>query len=470
MPATGVLHGRYLLSRELGVGAYGVVSRGRDLQNDRRLVAVKTVDLSGLPSPRANIVKAMVEREVELLRCLDHPNVLSVIDFLRPIDHDNVFHIVLECCEGCDLEQLIIARGALVEDEARHVFKQCVDGLRYLQANGIVHRDIKPANVCFVEHVDDLWSSSLTSARVKLIDFGLARKLPQSIATPPPPVRRGISTTLKSFLGRSPTSSPGGSRHGKSNCSSPGGSRHGAGALWPPQRGGSNSVHGGDGLLGLFAAAEDVLAQVAIGDVTLGVRDTPSAAVAMHGESGEVQVPQPTTSSSTLRRTPLSPCAHFELSAHGSRAFAPPEVKEAWRTAQPTLQVSARAAARVDVFSLGEVLSYMLTGVAPDEPPPHCPPTAPADGYEAAIPSAAPVADSTDMSSGGGCGCFVWLTSKRSAGGRAAGGSSPRLLRLRSELRAEAIDLLDRMTVEAAEQRIGLSDVAQHPWLAEAQT
>ena len=44
------------------------------------------------------------------------------------------------------------------------------------------------------------------------------------------------------------------------------------------------------------------------------------------------------------------------------------------------------------------------------------------------------------------------------------------MLRLRSELRAEAIDLLDRMTVEAAEQRIGLSDVAQHPWLAEAQT
>jgi translation initiation factor 2-alpha kinase 4 len=68
--------------------------------------------------------------------------------------------ILMEFCECILLEAVQKCRG---EDEAIwSYFVQCVQGLAYLHANGVIHRDIKPSNI-FVHH-----------SAVKIGDLGLA--------------------------------------------------------------------------------------------------------------------------------------------------------------------------------------------------------------------------------------------------------------------------------------------------------
>ena len=64
----------------------------------------------------------MFKREVDILRSLDHPNIVSFIDFF---EDDRTIYIVLELVDGCDLLDYIIKRGGLEEDEARHIGECC---------------------------------------------------------------------------------------------------------------------------------------------------------------------------------------------------------------------------------------------------------------------------------------------------------------------------------------------------------
>jgi serine/threonine protein kinase len=66
-----------------------------------------------------------------------------------------------------DLFDYITERGALSEDETRSFFRQIVETVAAMHANGVVHRDVKDENVL----VD------LDSKRVHLIDFGSATEL-----------------------------------------------------------------------------------------------------------------------------------------------------------------------------------------------------------------------------------------------------------------------------------------------------
>jgi serine/threonine protein kinase len=66
-----------------------------------------------------------------------------------------------------DLFDYITQQGSLEEDEARSFFRQIVETLVAMHAEGVVHRDIKDENVL----VD------LQTGRVRLIDFGSATEL-----------------------------------------------------------------------------------------------------------------------------------------------------------------------------------------------------------------------------------------------------------------------------------------------------
>ena len=124
----------------------------------------------------------------------------------------------------------------------------------------------------------------------------------------------------------------------------------------------------------------------------------------------------------------------FELSAHGSQIYAPPEMIAAWQAALDSLHVSASDASKVDVWALGKLLQYLLTGTAPDgtdglgEPGTAC------------------------------CGCL---------GGAADAAAERRVVEVEA-LEAEVRELLDRMTATAADERLSLAEVAAHPWLCDA--
>lgn len=104
--------------------------------------------------------------EIQIHRQLRHPRVVGFDTFFE--DDENVY-LMLELCTNQSLMDLMHRRKHLLEDEARLLMLEMVEGVRYLHANNVIHRDLKLGNV-FLDH----------GMHVKLGDFGLAAQLAHS--------------------------------------------------------------------------------------------------------------------------------------------------------------------------------------------------------------------------------------------------------------------------------------------------
>jgi serine/threonine protein kinase len=150
---------RYELGVELGRGTFGDVYAARCLATGKP-VAVKSVDKRYLRNATS---QAALLREVAILRQLNHPNVLSLLDAYE--DEDAVY-LVTELCGRGELLEHVRSRGGLPEHEAAAFAQQLASGLRYLHDNAILHRDIKLANLLLTD-----------AGLLKIADFGLAATL-----------------------------------------------------------------------------------------------------------------------------------------------------------------------------------------------------------------------------------------------------------------------------------------------------
>lgn len=95
------------------------------------------IPLSPLADPalpqRANILK-----EVQIMRQLDHPNIVKLVEFSEARQY---YYIVLELCPGGELFHQIVRLTYFSEDLARHVIVQVAKALDYLHEEaGVVHR------------------------------------------------------------------------------------------------------------------------------------------------------------------------------------------------------------------------------------------------------------------------------------------------------------------------------------------
>lgn len=164
----------------LGRGTFGSVRECTHRELGMKF-AVKSIDK--LKMTRQDAVR--VKREVQILKAVDHPNVVQMVDFFE--DEDYV-HIVTEICTGGELFDLIVdsatGNGCLSEDQAILIVKTLLESVEYLHSKDIVHRDIKPENLLFSSSDEEVTS-------VKLIDFGLAfkhgindRNMTEKVGTP----------------------------------------------------------------------------------------------------------------------------------------------------------------------------------------------------------------------------------------------------------------------------------------------
>ncbi|KAJ5130336.1 Calcium/calmodulin-dependent/calcium-dependent protein kinase [Penicillium bovifimosum] len=140
---------RWILVEKMGDGAFSNVYRAKDTTTEYGEVAIKVVRKFEMNSnQRANILK-----EVQIMRNLDHPNIVKLIDFSESRQY---YYIVLELCPGGELFHQIVRLTYFSEDLSRHVIRQVADSIEYLhETSGVVHRDIKPENLLFypIEHV-----------------------------------------------------------------------------------------------------------------------------------------------------------------------------------------------------------------------------------------------------------------------------------------------------------------------------
>jgi len=165
MVGPGTRIGVYEVTSQLGEGGMGVVFRARDTK------LLRDAALKVLPDDFADDPDrlARLEREAQVLASLNHPNIAQVYG-LEQLERSGC--IIMELVEGETLADRL-KRGALPLDEAVGVAKQVAAALTAAHERGIVHRDLKPANIKITPN-----------GAVKVLDFGLAKALGNSAATP----------------------------------------------------------------------------------------------------------------------------------------------------------------------------------------------------------------------------------------------------------------------------------------------
>ena len=157
-----LLNDRYRLEEQIGSGGMSTVYRAFDPTLER-WVAIKLMhrDMSEDPDQLERF-----RREARAVARLNHPNVVTVIDFG---EDDGTPYIVLEYVEGETLKQRIRRYGRLPVAEAVAYAIEIGRALEAAHAERLVHRDVKPQNVL----IDP-------EGRAKVTDFGIARSLETS--------------------------------------------------------------------------------------------------------------------------------------------------------------------------------------------------------------------------------------------------------------------------------------------------
>lgn len=155
---------KYEMISIIGNGGFGKVRLYRDRKFPDMKYAIKTIKKDFV----SNHGMKSVIREVEILRNLDHPN---IVNYFETYEDDLYCHIVMEYVPGQNLLQMISAKPYMDFGE-RDVFEimlVLVKTVYFLHQNNVVHRDLKPDNILF--------SISGEYETLKLIDFGLSIRI-----------------------------------------------------------------------------------------------------------------------------------------------------------------------------------------------------------------------------------------------------------------------------------------------------
>jgi WD40 repeat protein len=154
--------GHYHIVKRLGVGAMGAVFLADDVRIHRR-VALK------VPRPDLGESAAFLqqfESEVRAAAVVQHEHVVTTHD-LGSTPGFPLPYLIMEYIEGETLSERLKQRKVLPPREAADIARQVALGLAAAHEKGVIHRDIKPSNILLERG----------SGRVKITDFGLAKRL-----------------------------------------------------------------------------------------------------------------------------------------------------------------------------------------------------------------------------------------------------------------------------------------------------
>lgn len=166
VPRDGFIQ-HYEIIRELGEGGMGIVFLGRDTKLGR-LVAIKLLHDGGRAASR-------LLAEAQATASVRHENIVVIYEIG---ELDGRPYMVLEYLEGQTLRHVLSTkkRGngrTLPRGLALDIVASVARALAAAHKSGVIHRDLKPENIMLLD-----------SGQVKVLDFGLARRIESTASKP----------------------------------------------------------------------------------------------------------------------------------------------------------------------------------------------------------------------------------------------------------------------------------------------
>jgi len=179
LPQRTVLNNRYLISKALGEGGFGITYLAWDLTQGAKC-AIKEYYPSGYVNrvPKSNQViinskqnqaasnrglKRFIDEAKILARIKNLPGIVSVRDFFSS---NGTAYIVMEFLDGISLKKYMQRKGGrITTDEVLIILRPVMESLIYVHNMNLIHRDISPDNILITKYNE-----------VKLIDFGAAKQ------------------------------------------------------------------------------------------------------------------------------------------------------------------------------------------------------------------------------------------------------------------------------------------------------
>jgi serine/threonine-protein kinase len=146
---------QYELTELIARSGMASIFKGRDLTND----ATVAIKVPYLQFESDVVFYGRFQREEEIGRRLDHPNIIRVLTPRRK----SRMYIAMEYIDGVSLRAMMRDKRPLDNARALDIARQVCSALVYMHSQGVVHRDLKPENILVTD-----------SGQVKIMDFGIA--------------------------------------------------------------------------------------------------------------------------------------------------------------------------------------------------------------------------------------------------------------------------------------------------------
>uniref|UniRef100_A0A5F8AII9 Death associated protein kinase 1 n=1 Tax=Macaca mulatta TaxID=9544 RepID=A0A5F8AII9_MACMU len=155
-----------ILVDDIKIGQFAVVKKCREKSTGLQYAA-KFIKKRRTKSSRRGVSREDIEREVSILKEIQHPNVITLHEVY---ENKTDVILILELVAGGELFDFLAEKESLTEEEATEFLKQILNGVYYLHSLQIAHFDLKPENIMLLDR-------NVPKPRIKIIDFGLAHKI-----------------------------------------------------------------------------------------------------------------------------------------------------------------------------------------------------------------------------------------------------------------------------------------------------
>jgi len=166
--------GDYRIIAKLGEGGMGAVYRAEDVKLKRE-VALKVMrpEIAAHPASKERFL-----REARAVAALKHDHIVTIH---QVGEEDGIPFLAMELLEGMSLQDHLHSGKPLSWLDIARIGRDIARGLALAHSKGMIHRDIKPGNI-WLETLDQSADGVMNlDIRVKILDFGLARPISDSV-------------------------------------------------------------------------------------------------------------------------------------------------------------------------------------------------------------------------------------------------------------------------------------------------